>query len=270
MNIKKFVKFFIEWKWALIFLSLCIAGIPLTTIYGIKSVNWGNDFWPNAFSEFLGMFVDLIFGSMFTFVVLDKYLLYHKNRQWKKIKNITYKNLYFLLSNILLKLNWSFPKEMRAESYVLTEDIETLNDYLPKEDFNIFVDSLTAKIDKLIEQKHPGKLTPENEFDSFDDEQIHTALMKFKQHTKADISVLSSTTIPKLLNFSNDTVLLDYIIELEELFTALMSKLSNVHHKNEHVGEVLHVKYIWLLKMKEILNLTKAVSDYIQEDITID
>lgn len=32
----------------------------------------------------------------------------------------------------------------------------------------------------------------------------------------------------------------------------------------------LHFKYIWLLKMKEILTLIKSIADYIQEDIMID
>lgn len=267
MDFKKQKKFFSEWKWALIFLSFCIVGIPLTIIYGIQSSNWGNDFWPNAFSEFLGMFVDLIFGSLFTFVVIDKYILYHKNKQWKKIKNITYKNLYFMLSNILLKLNWSFPKDMQTESYILTEDIETLNEYLPKDDFDIFVDSLMEKIENLIQKKHPGKLTEKEELDYFEDEQIHASLIKFKQHTKADISLLSSTIIPKLLNFSNDSILLDYVIELEELSTALMAKINNVHRKNGLGNGNNYVKYIWLLKIQEILSLTKSIADYVQEDI---
>ena len=114
----KALKFIQEWKWAMVLLSICIIGIPLTTIYGVRSVAWGNGFWPNAFSEFLGMFVDLIFGAIFTLVVIDKYIQYHKNSQWKKIKENTYKNLYFILSNILLKLNWAFPKEVRIGSEV--------------------------------------------------------------------------------------------------------------------------------------------------------
>lgn len=270
MNSKKLTKFWTEWKWAILLLSLCIAGIPLTTIYGIQSVNWGNDFWPNALSEFLGMFVDLIFGSLFTFVVIDKYLQYHKSKQWRKIKNITSKNLYFILSNILLKLNLSFPKDMRVESYVLTEDIETLNDYLPKEDFDIFVDSLNEKINNFIRQKHPNAFVDTEEFNSFDDEQIHTALVKFKQHSKIEINSLSTVTVPKLLNFSDDPILLDYVIELEELFTSLMSKINTVHRKNGSSNVNNHVKYIWLLKIQELLNRAKNIADYIQDDIKIE
>lgn len=267
MNLKNFKKLCKEWKWAFILISICIAGIPLTTIYGIQSVNWGNDFWPNALSEFLGMFVDLIFGAVFTFVVIDKYLQYHKNLQWGKIKNITYKNLYFILSNILLKLNSSFPKELRIESYVLTEDMATLNDYLPKEDFDTFVNDLSQNLNKIIQEEHSHQPLTIDNSDSFTDEQIYSSLIKFKQHSKPDISLLSSLIIPRLLNFSDNPVLLDDVIELEELFTSLMSKFNNVHRKNSN--EKKSVKYIWLLKTQEILNRIKAISDFIQNDINI-
>lgn len=265
MKLDKLVKSLNEWKWAIVLLLICIAGIPLTTIYGIQSVNWGNDFWPNALSEFLGMFVELIFGAIFTFVVIDKYVQYHKSKQWQKIKNITYKNLYFTLSNILLKLNWAFPKEMRVASYVLTEDMETLNDYLPKEDFDIFVQSLSKNIDSLIEQKHSDKSVNVDNSTSFADEHIHGALAKFKTHTKADINSISSLVIPKLLNFSDDTLLLDNVIELEELFTSLMSKIDNPHRKS--VSGSSDVKYVWLLKIQEVLNRIKLIGDAIQNDV---
>lgn len=266
-KLKKFAKFFKEWRWTFILLSICIAGIPLTTIYGIQSVTWGNDFWPNALSEFLGMFVELIFGAIFTFVVIDKYIQYHKSLQWRKIKKITYKNLYFILSNILLKLNWAFPKEIRVGSYILTEDMETLNDYLPKEDFDIFVNSLNKNIDNLIQEQHSRQLVKTDEISSFSDEIIHSSLAKFKQHTKPDINSISSLIIPKLLNFSDDPELLDNVIELEELFTSLMSKINNVHKKN--LNDSNNVKYIWLLKIQEILIRIKAISDTMQSDIDI-
>jgi hypothetical protein len=264
----KSLKFIQEWKWAMVLLSICIIGIPLTTIYGVRSVAWGNGFWPNAFSEFLGMFVDLIFGAIFTLVVIDKYIQYHKNSQWKKIKENTYKNLYFILSNILLKLNWAFPKEVRIGSYVLTEDMGTLNDYLPKDEFDGFVTSLVQSIDILIEGRHSRQSYTEEKPDSFADEQLHLALEKFKQHTKSDINSISSLVIPKLLNFSDDPVLLDDVIELEELFTSLMSKIKNVHRKNSN-GDY-DVKYIWLLKIQEMLNRIAAISKSIQKDLTID
>lgn len=263
MKNKKLGNLWKEWKWTVILLSICIAGIPITTIYGIQSVNWGNDFWPNALSEFLGMFVDLIFGAIFTFVVIDKYLQYHKNKQWKKIKKITYKNLYFNLSDILLKLNLVFPKEMQIESYVLTEDMETLNDYLPKEDFNVFATSLSQNIDKLIQESHVEKI---DETTSFKNEEIHASLSKFKQHTKSDINSISVIIIPKLLNFSDNIEMLDNLIELEELFTSLMSKISSIHRKNSNGN----IKYLWLLKIKEILNIIKSISDSIQNEIELD
>jgi len=268
MDSKKIVKFFKEWKWAFLLLSICIIGIPLTTIYGIKSVTWGNDFWPNALSEFLGMFVDLIFGAIFTFVVIDKYLQFHKNKQWKKIKGIVYKNLYFTLSNILLKLNHALPKEMRVESYVINEDIESLSDYLPKGDFDVFVSSLTKSLDKLIEENASLQLTNSNSTTAFTDERIHASLIKFKQNSKTDITALSSLIIPKLLNFSDDTPLLDNTIELEELFASLMAKIKTDHSKNrEHENEI---KYIWLLKIQEILKKVKEIADSIHEEINID
>lgn len=268
MNSKKIKKFVNEWKWTFILLSICVAGIPLTTIYGIQSVNWGNDFWPNALSEFLGMFVELIFGAIFTFVVIDKYIQYHKSLQWKKIKNLTYKNLYFVLSNILLKLNLSFPKEMRVESYILTEDIETLNDYLPKDDFDIFADSLSLRIDNLIKEKQVNQPDKAEQSLYFNDEEVHSSLSKFKQHTKSDINSVSSLIIPKLLNFSDDPELLDNVIELEELFTSLMSKINNVHKKNSNQNN--EIKYVWLIKLQEILNRIKTISYAIQSDIAID
>lgn len=269
---KKISKIIKEWKWAFILIAICIAGIPLTTIYGIQSVNWGNDFWPNALSEFLGMFVELIFGALFTFVVIDKYIQYHKSLQWRKIKKITYKNLYFTLSNILLKLNLAFPKEMRAGAYILTEDMETLNDYLPEEDFDIVANSLIQNIGIIIQERHSRELVETDEKVSFEDEQLHLSLVKFKQHTKSDINSVSSLIIPKLLNFSDDPILLDDVIELEELFTSLMSKINNVHRKKNN-GENNggdDVKYIWLLKIQEILNRIKAIVNSIQNDVPID
>lgn len=271
MKLDNLIKFVKEWKWALILLLICIAGIPLSTIIGIQSVNWGNDFWPNALSEIMGMFIDLIFGALFTFVVIDKYVQYHKSKQWKKIKNITYKNLYFTLSNILLKLNWAFPKEMRVGSYVLSEDMETLNDYLPKDDFDIFVQELTKNIDILVEQKHSVDHASSNNDDvstSFADEHIHTALAKFKTHTKPDINAISNLVIPKLLNFSDDTTLLNDVIELEELFTSLMSKIDNPHrkHKNGNNGSC-DVKYVWFSKIKDILERIRLIADFIQNDV---
>lgn len=268
MDKKKFMKFFKEWKWALILLFICIAGIPLTTIYGIKSVNWGNDFWPNALSEFLGMFVDLLFGSIFTFVVIDKYLQYHKNKQWKKIKNVTYKNLYFILSNILLKLNWALPKEMRVGSYILTEDMETLNDYLPKEDFGIFANSLSQNIDKLTQEQHSYLFAKADEVKPINDSKINLALVKFKQQTKSDINSLTSLLIPKLLNFSDDTDLLDNVIELEELFTSLMSKINNMQGKN--IRGVNDINYVWLQTINKLLNRIKVIADIMQNDIDLE
>lgn len=271
MNFRKFINNIKEWKWAIILLLICIAGIPLTTIYGIQSVNWGNDFWPNALSEFLGMFVELIFGAIFTFVVIDKYVQYHKNKQWRRIKNITYKNLYFTLSNILLKLNWAFPKEMRVGNYVLSEDMETLNDYLPKADFDIFVQELSKNIDILIEQKHAVNHASSSNEDvsaSFADECIHGALAKFKTHTKADMNSVSNLVIPKLLNLSDDPAMLDDVIELEELFTSLMAKIDNPHRKNTNGNTGSRdVKYIWLQKIKDILARIKSIADFIQNDI---
>lgn len=268
MNFIKLEKVLKEWKWALVLLCICIAGIPLTTIYGIQSVNWGNDFWPNALSEFLGMFVELIFGAVFTFVVIDKYIQYHKNKQWRRIKNITYKNLYFLLSNILLKLNLAFPKELRIESYILTEDIETLNDYLPKEDFDVFIDGLCKHIDNLIQEKHKAPIVTVDVTEHFVDENIFASLVKFKHHTKSDINSLSGVVIPKLLNFSDEQIVLDSVIELEELFTSLMSKINNVHKR--HSAEDNDVKYIWLLKIQEILNKIRLISDSIKDDLSIE
>jgi len=270
INSKKITKFLKEWKWALALLSLCVVGIPLTITFGIQSVNWGNDFWPNALSEIMGMFIDLIFGALFTFIVIDKYLQYHKSLQWKKIKENTYKNLYFILSNILLKLNWSFPKEMRVGSYILTEDMATLNDYLPKDEFESFVNSLSQNLGKIIEERHSRQLETANESDYFADEQLHTSLEKFKLHSKSDINSLSVLIIPKLLNFSDDPILLDDVIELEELFTSLMSKIKNVHRKSGHTGIHNDIKYIWLLKIQEIVERIKDISDAMKNDIAID
>jgi len=268
MKMTKLKKTFNDWKWAMILLAFCIAGIPLTIIYGIQSVNWGNDFWPNALSEFLGMFVELIFGAIFTFVVIDKYTQFHKNKQWKKIKSITYKNLYFIFSNLVLKLNHSLPKEMRVESYVLTEDIETLNDYLPKEDFDIIVKSLITGFNAKIEEKYQcndlAKI-PNSSSASFPDEALYNSLLKFKQHSKADISTLSSMTIPKLLNFSDDILLLDYLIEIEELFVSLMPKIKTLHLKN--INPVGEVKCIWLFKFEELLSKISTVCDLILDDV---
>lgn len=270
-HLGKIKKFITEWKWAFILISICIAGIPLMTFFGIQSVNWGNDFWPNAFSEFLGMFVDLIFGALFTFVVIDKYIQYHKNYQWRKIKNITYKNLYFTLSNILLKLNNAFPSGMRVESYILTEDFETLNDYLPKEDLEIVINSLTQNLNQLIQEQHSYQIAtsePSIEPNSFVDEKIHTALVKFKLHTKSDITAISSLIIPKLLNFSDDPILLDNVIELEELFTSLMSKINNIHRKNAIKNN--EIKYIWITKVQEILSKVKILTDFLKNEIDVD
>jgi len=213
------------------------------------------------------MFVELIFGSLFTFVVIDKYIQYHKNKQWQKIKNITYKNLYFILSNILLKLNWALPKEMRIESYILTEDIETLNDYLPKEDFDVFEKALESIIDKLIQERQAKSSEITSNVEVFNAEEIHSSLLKFKQQSKSDAATLSSSLIPKMLNFSDNIELLDNVIELEELFISLMSKIVNVHKKN--VVEDHDVKYIWLLKIKEILVRTRAISEIIQDEAEI-
>lgn len=267
MKKTKLLKIFNEWKWAAILLSICIAGIPLTTIYGIKSVNWGNDFWPNALSEFLGMFVDLIFGSIFTFVVIDKYLKYHKSKQWKKIKNITYKNLYFSLSTILLKLNWSLPSEFKVESFGLVEDIETLTDYLPKEDLDSFILALEQNIDKIIEQKQMivatgGENSIKNNYN-----ELNSSLAKFKQQTKSEINFISSSIIPKLLNFSDDLELLDKAIELEELSASLTSKMVNIQNKTSDENMT---NSIWLLKIKEILKRIKSISDIIQSDLAIE
>lgn len=265
MDLKKFWKFLREWKWAILLLFFCIAGIPTTIIYGLQSANWSNGFWSNAMSEFLGMFIELIFGAIFTFVVIDKYTQYHKNLQWRKIKKITYKNLYFTLSNIVLKLNLALPKEIRVNEYVLTEDSETLNDYLPKEDLDIVINSLVENISKTIQEKCPN--TEINESTSFIDEHLHSSLSKFKQHSKVDITSLSSLTIPKLLNFSEDLDFLDNVIELEELFTYLMLKINNQHRKN--ISENNEVKCIWLSKLQEILNLIKTISDSIQNDVNV-
>lgn len=266
MDLKNFVKFLNEWKGAIFLLLVCVAGIVLTTIYGIQSVKWGNDFWPNALSEFLGMFVEVIFGAIFTFVVIDKYTQYHKDLQWGKIKKISYKNLYFILSNIVLKLNLALPIEMRVDAYVLTEDIETLNDYLPNEDLNVVVSSVIENIDKKIQEKCPN--LSDNDSASFVDEQLYASLAKFKQQTKIDITALSSLTIPKLLNFSINLDFLDNVIELEELFTSLMSKINNPHRKNTNKDN--EVKCVWLFKLQEILKMTKNIADLIQSDIKID
>lgn len=261
-------KFYKDWKWTILLISICIAGIPLTTIFGIQSVGWGNDFWPNALSEFLGMFVDLIFGALFTFIVIDKYTQYHKNKQWGKIKNITYKNLYFILSNILLKLNLSLPKEMRVESYVLTEDIETLNEYLPRADFDIFIKSLSEDIGKVAQDNFPNPPPSPKDAASFLDEQLYSSLVKFKQHSKQDVVALSGLIIPKLLNFSDDIILLDDLIEFEEILTSLMANIKTVHRSSANSHN--RIKHVWLLKLQEILNKIGDIGHFIEEDINIE
>lgn len=264
MDLTKFQNFCKEWKWAILLIFICIMGIPLTTIYGIESVNWGNDFWPNALSEFLGMFVELIFGAIFTFIVIDKYIQYHKDRQWKKIQNITYKSLYFLLSDLLLKLNFSFQKEMRVESYVVTEDIETLNDYLPKADFDIFVKSLVGNINRKMQEEEACKDISLDESAYFADEQLYTSLVKFKQHSRQDLNNLSNLIIPKLLNFSDNIFLLDGLIELEELLTSLLSKIKTVQ------DNTYKIKCIWLVKLQEILVKIGNISGLIKDSINLD
>lgn len=260
----KFNKFLKEWKWSLILLTLCIAGIPLCTIYGIQSVNWGNDFWPNALSEFLGMFVELIFGALFTFVVIDKYLQYHKNKQWQKIKNITYKSLYFSISDMVLKLNSSLPEGFKEVSYSLSEDIDTLNDYLLKEDLDVFIDSLSKNIQKLIGEKFPQASTKIDETLSTNDEEIYSSLVKFKNNIKMDINNINSFIVPRLLNFSDDIILLDEIVELVEISTSLISKVHNIKKVNHRNSEV---KLIWLVKVQDILIKLKTISDIIQADL---
>ena len=74
--------------------------------------------------------------------------------------------------------------------------------------------------------------------------------------------------IPKLLNFSDDPILLDYVIELEELFTSLMSKINNLHKKNNGSGGN-EVKYIWLLKVQDLTNRIKTLADSIENEIEI-
>lgn len=263
---ENFSKFFKEWKWSLILLGVCIAGIPLCTVFGIQSVNWGNDFWPNAMSEFLGMFVDLIFGALFTFVVIDKYLQYHKNKQWSKIKNITYKSLYFSISDIVLKLNSALPQGIREDSYNLSEDLETLNDYLLKEDLDIFVDSLRKNLQKLIKEKFPQIVSTSDETASIHDEEIYESLIKFKNNIKTDINNINSLIVPRLLNFSDDIVLLDEIVELVEISTSLISKVHNIHKLNHKNSQV---KLIWLIKINDILDKLKIISNIIQSDIEL-
>lgn len=260
VKVKTFCK---DWKWAILLMLICIAGIPLTTIYGIQSVNWGNDFWPNALSEFLGMFVELIFGALFTFIVIDKYTQYHKNRQWQKIKKITYKNLYFLLSDILLKLNLSIPKEMRVEKYLLAEDVETLNDYLPASDLDNFIKSLTENFNKKIQKETSCSSADSAETASFVDEHLYESLIKFKQHSKQDIINLSNLTIPKLLTLSDDVLLLDYLIELEELLVSLMTKIKVINPGGK-------VKCIWLLKLIDTIAKIQNVCNIILNDINLD
>ena len=264
MKIKSFNKFFKEWKWSLILLGLCIAGIPLCIVFGIQSVSWGNDFWPNALSEFLGMFVELIFGAFFTFVVIDKYLQYHNKKQWKKIKSITYRNLYFSASNIVLKLNSSLPQEFKVESYILSEDTETLNDYLLKEDLDVFIDSLSQNVQKLIQEKFPDAGGNLDEALSIHDEAVYAFLAKFKNTIKIDINNINSFTVPILLGFSDDIVLLDEVIELIEISNSLISKVHNIHKLNYKNSEV---KLIWLIKIKDILTKLKVISDIIQTDL---
>lgn len=264
MAIKNFSKFLREWKWSLILLGVCIAGIPLCTVFGIQSVNWGNDFWPNALSEFLGMFVDLIFGALFTFVVIDKYLQYHKNKQWSKIKSITYKSLYFSVSDMVLKLNSALPQGIREESYSLSEDLETLNDYLLKEDLDVFIDSLSKNVQKLTEEKFPLTSGKPDETSSIHDETIYAALIKFKNSIKTDINNINSLIVPRLLNFSDDIVLLDEIVELVEISTSLISKVHNIKKVNHKNSEV---KLVWLIKIQEILNKLKIISDIIEADL---
>jgi len=268
MDLTNFKNFCKDWKWAILLLFICILGIFLTTIYGIQSVNWGNDFWPNALSEFLGMFVELIFGALFTFIVIDKYVQYHKGKQWQKIKNITYKNLYFTLSDLLLKLNSSFQAEMKAESYILAEDIETLNDYLPKVDFDNFVKALIEKLNKKIQKETTCENIALDELAFFVDEQLYASFVKFKQYSKQDINNLSNLIIPKLLTFSDDITLLDDLIELEELLTALLSKIKTVHHKDNN--NINKIKCIWLLKLQEILSRIEDISNLIRDDINLD
>lgn len=263
MAVKNFSKFLREWKWSLILLFVCIAGIPLCTIYGIQSVNWGNDFWPNALSEFLGMFVDLIFGALFTFVVIDKYLQYHKNKQWQKIKNITYKSLYFSVSDMVLKLNSALPQGIREESYSLSEDLETLNDYLLKEDLDVFIDSLSKNIQKLICERFPQTAKPD-ETASIHDEAVYLALVNFKNSIKSDINNINALIVPRLLNFSDDIILLDEIVELVEISTSLISKVHNIKKVNHKNSEV---KLVWLIKIQDILTKLKTISDIIQADL---
>lgn len=264
MEIKNFKKFLREWKWSLILLGLCIAGIPLCTIYGIQSVNWGNDFWPNALSEFLGMFVDLIFGAIFTFVVIDKYLQYHKNKQWKKIKNITYKSLYFSISDMVLKLNHALPQGFKEESYILSEDMETLNDYLLKEDLDVFMNTLSKNMQRLIEEKFEQANAKADETNFIHDETIYASLLKFKNNIKVDINNINTFIVPRLLNFSDDIVLLDEIVELVEISTSLISKVHNIHKLNHKNSEV---KLVWLIKIQDILTKLKVISDIIQADL---
>lgn len=247
----------------MILLGLCIAGIPLCTIYGIQSVNWGNDFWPNAMSEFLGMFVDLIFGAIFTFVVIDKYLQYHKNKQWKKIKNITYKSLYFSISDMVLKLNAALPQGFKEESYMLSEDMETLNDYLLKEDLDVFVETLGKNVQRLIGEKFP-QADKVDETIAIHDEALYAALIKFKNNIKTDINNINTFIVPRLLNFSDDIVLLDEIVELVEISTSIISKVHNIHKLNHKNSEV---KLLWLIKISEILTKLRVISDIIQADL---
>lgn len=263
MSLSKFWKFCKSWKWAILLVFICLVGIPLSIIFGLQSVGWGNDFWPNALSEFLGMFVDLIFGALFTFIVIDKYTQYHKNLQWQKIKSITYKNLYFILSNIVSKLNMSLHKEMRIESYILTEDIETLNDYLSKTDFESCIKSLIKNVNKKIEEESPCANGAHDEQAFFVDEQLYVSLVKFKQHAKVDIVNLRNLTIPKLLTFSDDVVLLDDLIELEELITALLTKIKTANSNKK-------IKCAWLIALIRILTKIESINNSINDEINID
>jgi len=180
-----------------VFITTCTAFAIITSAIGFHYSNFA-DYMGNVMSEFTGFFV----GIIITILIVDMYTQHNKDKQWAKVKELTYKALNEHFIEILMNLCLNYKKSSQLKQF-----IEKLNN--PDK-------SILPLFDELISEFNS---TQNTEYTSFH------AFMTLYNNIKPELYEIRKVLIPRIMQFSANQDIIDalvdfdnYIMELEYMF----------------------------------------------------
>jgi len=186
-----------------VLLFICGIMAVIASIIGFSADFQG--YVSNLMAEFTGFFI----GIILTFLIIDIYNQHNREKQWEKVKNLTFKALSAHLTEIIVQLCSQYHKNRYLEQF-----IEQRNS--PDKEVLALFDRLSAEFNNGNNIQIP--------FGSF---------VVFYEVVKPELLEIRKVLIPRIIQSSNKQNIIDSVIEFDDFIMDIEYMIMIHRHVDE-------------------------------------